>query len=236
MRDDDPRSLNDDFVRTFTVSSSPPPPSPAGDAGTGTGKGGGTDPTTTFDITIRALGTATSFLLRQNPRAGLTLPVLGIEGSFRIEQPPNPDHIPGVEAKGVVVPFIASGVGITPLLAQLGELDLKRARVYWTVKIADAGLVVDTLERWPGLAGAVEVFFTGVRDGGEEGGEVLEKVRGMGVRRVVARRIERGDLDLDDLGMEWYVCAGKGLRREVVGWVEGDGSAGRRCVFEDFGY
>lgn len=70
MREDDPRSLNDDYVRTFTVSSSPRASLPNGE----------------FEITIRNVGEVTAFLFKQNIRAGLEIPLKGFGGVFAINQ------------------------------------------------------------------------------------------------------------------------------------------------------
>ena len=252
--DDDPRSLNDDFIRTFTVSSSPHSSHPTP----------GTTITTStpseaeeqcFDITFRNVGTATDFLHRQHLRAGLTLPLRGFGGSFRICQPSSsssssssPSSTPSSKIeKNEIVPFIAGGIGITPFLAQLPELDLSRLKVYWTLKRADVGLVRDTLERCPGLASRTELFVSGIiapvedhgdLDDGEEG-SLLSALETQGVI-VHRRRIKREDLDLD-LGVvrrgeeegkeEWYICTAPPLRKELLSWLEG-----KKCVFEDFDY
>ncbi|OWY42759.1 hypothetical protein AALT_g275 [Alternaria alternata] len=63
MRDDDPGSLNDDFVRTFTISSMP-------------NKDHGKE--SEFEMTIRNVGTVTRFLFQQNERAGLEIGALGV--------------------------------------------------------------------------------------------------------------------------------------------------------------
>jgi ferredoxin-NADP reductase len=68
MRDEDPKSLNDDYLRTFTVSSAPHD--------------------SQFDITIRKVGIATDHLFRQNPRSGFEVPVIGFGGEFIIDQKP----------------------------------------------------------------------------------------------------------------------------------------------------
>jgi len=103
MRDDDPRSLNDDFLRTFTVSSKP------SDNGE-------------FEITIRNVGTVTDFLFHTNPKAGLEIPIRGFGGNFFIEQNPIPVQIPMGEVLDAFTPtifkgdrtiYVASGVGIT---------------------------------------------------------------------------------------------------------------------------
>ena len=67
MRDDDPKSLNDDYVRTFTVSST-------------AGQGLRYDE---FEITMRNVGVVTNFLFRQNVRAGLEIPLKGFVSTYR---------------------------------------------------------------------------------------------------------------------------------------------------------
>ena len=71
MRDNDPRSLNDDFIRTFTISSAP--------------KSQGRLEKE-FSITLWAVGPTTRLLFQQNDRAGFGVPLLGVGGDFRINQ------------------------------------------------------------------------------------------------------------------------------------------------------
>ncbi|KAF6842968.1 oxidoreductase FAD-binding domain-containing protein [Colletotrichum musicola] len=94
MRDDEPQSLNDDYVRTFTVSN---------------GRSDGR----MVEITARRKGAATRMLWRWNLRAPLEVPVLGFGGkeSFRLGRSENEEV------------FVAAGVGITPLIAQAGGAD-----------------------------------------------------------------------------------------------------------------
>lgn len=134
MRDDDPKSLNDDFLRTFTVSS----------------RQGALDDHDQFEITVRKVGPVTDHLFRTNVRAGLEIPLQGFGGEFFIRQ-----------GEGERVSFIAGGVGITPLLAQAQDLDLERLQLYWTVRGDDVPLVDDTFERIPGLAKSTKLFITG---------------------------------------------------------------------------
>lgn len=217
MRDDDPRSLNDDFVRTFTVSSPPPPRLLEG-------KERWDDE---FEITIRRVGPVTDFLFKQSGNRGLEVPVLGIGGEFEIQ----PDK--GEVSEGLIC-FVAGGVGITPLLAHLGNIDLKRLRLFWTLRVDDTGLVLDTLERHPELASSIRLFVTAAK---EEGGprqqeEDLQKMRDAGVE-VTLRRIDKADLlsaDVAEVGT-WYVCLGTGLRKEVLEWLEG-----KEVVYEDFNF
>lgn len=66
MRDNDPKSLNDDFLRTFTISS-------------GKEEKEGFDQ---FEITIRKVGVVTNFLFGCNIRSELEVPVKGFGGEF----------------------------------------------------------------------------------------------------------------------------------------------------------
>lgn len=208
MRDEDPTSLNDDFVRTFTISSS---------------RKHGVDKQKEFEITVRNVGRVTKFLFQQNERAGFEVPVLGVGGEFKIEQD---EH-----EQGEVTPFVAGGVGITPLLTLTPTLNISPSRfqLFWTVRMADSGLVLDTLRRYPELGKCTKVFFTGAN--GEIDGRVYEELRIELGAGVVARRLRKEDLKGMELAKKWHVCAGKGLRKDVLGWAEG-----REVVFEDFDY
>jgi len=202
MRDDDPTSLNDDFVRTFTISSVPK-------------SDGGKEKE--FQITIRKVGAVTRFLFQQDERAGLEVPVRGVGGGLGIE----------VGGKGGAA-FVAGGVGVTPLLGQLSRLEVEggRFKVLWSVRREDVGFVRDVLRAWPGLGKCLVVFFTGEVEGSD-----LEGLREEAPEaKIVERRLSRSDVE----GVEadvWYLCAGKGMRREVLGWLEG-----QKVVTEDFDY
>lgn len=168
MRDDDPKSLNDDFLRTFTVSS----------------RQDSADMNSQFDVTIRKSGPVTHHLFRTNHRSGLEVPVQGFGGEFFIEQ-----------GEGEYVSFMAGGVGITPVLAQAADLDLEKFRLYWTNRTGDLGLVLDTFERIPGLAKSTTLFFTGGLDKAGSGGmEKLEASRAT----IFMRRMTKEDLAGDE--------------------------------------
>lgn len=205
MRDSDPRSLNDDFIRTFTISSPAPPSSKN---------------TTHFAITIRRVGPATALLFAQDKDSRFELPLLGVGGEFTIT--PNP--------AGEVTPFVAAGVGITPLLAHLP--DLTRApgglKLLWAVRAADLAFVIDTLQRYPELATCAHVFVSGVGSA-ERDVAALERVRKLGAS-VATRRLTQADLQTVR-AQTWYVCAGKTVREQVVRWLPG-----REVVFEGFDY
>lgn len=204
MRDDDPASLNDDYVRTFTVSSYPPPD---------------TNPSE-FEITARKHGNVTSYLFRTSERAGLEVPLRGFGGSFQFE----------ADSDQKITPFIAGGIGITPVIAQLPGIDVSRLRLFWSVSMRDVGLVADTFRRFPDLPSSTTLFMTGP----DLDAESLDRRYFDSVcsskARVERRRMERDDLDLG-LADVWYLCAGGELRRSVLEWL-----AQKRVVYEDFSY
>ncbi|KAI5467773.1 hypothetical protein BGZ63DRAFT_344659 [Mariannaea sp. PMI_226] len=142
MRDEDPQSLNDDLVRTFTISSPP----------------GGNE----IHITARKHGPATNFLWKHNLRVPLDIPVLGFggEAAFRIP----------LETTGPQPIFIAAGVGITPMLAQAPQLLAAGVpfKLFWTIQAKDLALVVDTFAKIPGLAAVTTLFITGTPPKQEE--------------------------------------------------------------------
>ncbi|KAH7161366.1 hypothetical protein EDB81DRAFT_644183 [Dactylonectria macrodidyma] len=168
MRDEDPQSLNDDYVRTFTVSSLP----------------GSNE----MQITARKNGPVTNFLSRHNLRVPLDIPVLGFGGeeAFRIP----------LDLKAPPPVFIAAGVGITPLLAQAqAVLDAGiPLKLLWTLRGEDVPLAADTFAKVPALAAATTLFVTGQaeqRRVEQFGAEVemrrirledVDKVKGQGAR------------------------------------------------------
>ncbi|KAJ5662022.1 uncharacterized protein N7477_009638 [Penicillium maclennaniae] len=200
MRDDDPASLNDDFVRTFTVSSYP-------DRGLASNE---------FEMTIRRHGNVTNHLFRTNERAGLEVPLKGFGGNFHI-----------ATHTGSIVPFVAGGIGITPLLAQLPDLDIAQLRLFWSVSITDIGLVDDTFHRWPELPRSTVIFVTSLDPNSHP--TKLDTLHLSGAR-VVRRRMQAGDLD-PLLSETWYLCAGNALKQMVVGWLEE-----KHVIYEDFNY
>ncbi|KAI4101895.1 MAG: hypothetical protein L6R37_004716 [Teloschistes peruensis] len=201
MRDDDPSSLNDDLVRTFTVSSSMH----------------GNLPDDEFEITIRNVGKVTSFLFRQNIKAELEIPLKGIAGTFTIHQP-----------KGEVVPFVAGGIGITPLLAHLPQLVLGQIRLFWAIRAKDIGLAIDTFERFPRLGKSTIVYIPG---GADDELETVPRLREHGAQTFPRRMLPTDIQGLDGLSNTWYVCAGTEIRQAVVSWL-----SGKEVVYEDFNY
>lgn len=205
MRDDDPKSLNDDYIRTFTISSSM----------------GGDLPDDQFEITIRNVGAVTGFLFRHPLRAGLQVPLKGFGGSFAL--PTTAEDI---------VPFVAGGIGITPLLAQAAESNFRFLRLFWTVNVLDIDLVIDTFTRHPPLAYSSKVFVSGlISNASRETKEALQKLEHSGAH-IVTRRISRTDITTErDLSSTWYLCTGPRLRTSLLAWL-----SGKKVVYEDFNY
>ncbi|KAK3113396.1 hypothetical protein LTR53_009357, partial [Teratosphaeriaceae sp. CCFEE 6253] len=212
MRNDDPRSLNDDFVRTFTVSSPPgDPPRPT--------KRLKDDE---FEITVRNVGAVTRFLFARagtesrDRRGGhLEVGVKGFGGEFEVKQ------------DGGEVFFVAAGIGITPLLPSLGTLDYARLRIAWTVRREDLDLVLDVLAAHPDMAQSLTLYVTGA--GNEDGEPTLGKIR-QATAAVQPRRLQKDDLLVDEIHT-YYLCTGVQMRKELMQWLPE-----KELVFEDFNF
>lgn len=204
MRDDDPTSINDDYIRTFTVSSYP----------------GLNLPDHEFEITARKNGRVTNHLFRSNELAGVEAQLRGFGGEFKFED--NTDGRP--------IPFVAGGIGITPLIAQLPGIDISRLRLFWSLSVQDVGLAFDTFRRFTELPKSTVLFLTGSESGLDEKDMEMLKSVSESSARVERRRLEAGDLDVPD-AEEWYLCAGTTLKTTVLNWL-----AGKRVVYEDFNY
>lgn len=207
MRDDDPQSLNDDFVRTFTISS--PPPS----TGEGQVKSG-----TEVQLTLRRHGPATNMLWRQNVQAQLEVPILGFGGEEKFGM------MTAGDKKAV---FIAGGVGITPLLAQAAEvLAAGRAvSVLWTLRAEDLALAVDAFEKIPELAQVTTLFVTKAK----EGVGLVSKVQEMGAEVELGRISQQRVLGAT--GSKYFLCTSPELVKILLGWLEGE-----EVVAESFNY
>ncbi|KAH0559164.1 hypothetical protein GP486_004302 [Trichoglossum hirsutum] len=214
MRDDDPRSLNDDYLRTFTVSSSPIGAPISGNGGPAEDE---------FEITIRKVGTVTNFLSRQRAELALEVPLKGFGGEFVVEQ-----------NEGEHVAFIAGGVGITPLLAQLPTLDLSHFHLLWTIRADDLNLVNDLFVKYPKLSTSTSLFVTGVGASSKDTQNDLKQLS-EGCSRIQNRRMLQEDVSDDALEVKeihaWYICASTSLRKNLLAWLKG-----KEVFYEDFGY
>jgi ferredoxin-NADP reductase len=203
MRDDDPKSLNDDYLRTFTVSSRP-----------GAGIHG-----EEFEITVRKVGSVTGYLSTQNTRSGLEVPLRGFGGEFRLQQ----------SAEGTIA-FVAGGIGITPLLAQLDDIPESRLRLFWSLHFRDIGLAHDIFRRNPSLPKSCALYLSGsLADIRDEDMAKWEEVQ-HSETSIRQTRLQADDLASVDADA-WYVCTGTGLRKDVLQWL-----AGKIVHHEDFNY
>lgn len=133
MKDDDPRLINDDFIRSFTVTSIP------------------SSKSWDFDITIRKVGRITEYLADRAERGIPVEAVLrGFGGDFVIEPVP----------LGKVA-FIASGVGITPLYSVGQKLEPQQLCVFWSLQAKDIHLALDLFEQYPAVIPSISMFLTG---------------------------------------------------------------------------
>ena len=228
MRDDDPLSLNDDFVRTFTISSPPPPLEPDAVVEDGT----------TMEITVKRHGPATSLLARHHVGVPLELPVLGFGGdaSFRITTAE--DNAKGLtNGAGRLAVFVAGGVGITPLLAQAPSLltargkENTRFRVVWGLRATDMPLAIHVLKSIYGLGCFVNLYITG--EPGEKEMLLVKKAEEEGAG-VFFRRVAKGDL----LGLgagkgdrKFFLCTNPGMLEILSRWLEGE-----EVISESFNY
>ncbi|KAK2590555.1 hypothetical protein QQS21_011757 [Conoideocrella luteorostrata] len=193
MRDEDPQSINDDFIRTFTVSS---PPGWKADE---------------FQITARRHGPVTNFLWRHNIRAPLDISVLGFGGESRMRLPITTPSKPV---------FVAGGVGITPILAQARDvLDAGvQLALLWSLRGEDLSLAVQSFESIPGLAQLTRLFVTGEPDAG-----AMQKLGELGVAGVETRRIGVDDVKgWKGSDRRFYLCAGPRLLELLTGWLDGE--------------
>lgn len=193
MRDDDPISINDDFVRTFTISS---PPAPRKDR---------TDDE--FEITARVVGPITEFMSKQRGNGSFEIPIRGFGGEIRIEQEPE-----------LITPVVAGGIGITPLLAQLPSLDLQRLRVFWTMQLSDIPLALEILNRHSSAVNCFTLFVTGGTEDSEA--DTRNKLDETGVSYFL-RRLARGDLVGDEFSNRWHLCVSTRLLKTLRIWLEG---------------
>ncbi|KAK6526059.1 hypothetical protein TWF281_011098 [Arthrobotrys megalospora] len=193
MDDSDPQGLNDDYIRSFTVSSYP-------------GQFTGRDENK-FEVTIRRVGPVTRYLFQQNPGAALEVPVQGFGGEFYVEK-----------CEGGKVGIVAAGVGITPFIAQwkgIAESGVD-VKLFWTVKQEDLGFVKDLLGRngMEGMKEALRLFVTGKREGVEN--------TEVGAKETIERRIRKEDLvEEGNEARKWYVCTGDAMRKQLVEWLHG---------------
>jgi hypothetical protein len=78
------------------------------------------------------------------------------------------------------------------------------------------------------LGKATNLFFTGA--GNEIDGKIYEELKIVHGAEVYIRRLMEEDLSSVE-AQTWYLCTGRGLREDVVRWLDG-----KKVVFEGFDY
>lgn len=207
MSDDDPLSVNDDYIRTFTVSSHPP------------SKPGNTN--VDFDLTIRNVGRVTNFLSRRKPEDGFKLDLKGFGGGFCFSQ------TDGDKA------FIAAGIGITPLLSQLPFLTNHVLHLFWSVRISDIGLISHVFDRFPKLKKSTNLFLTGEASSTENSNDqkTLASLNQSSIK-IERRRITQEDIsNLTNKNLTWYICVAPQMKSHLLNWLSNE-----IVIHEDFNY
>ncbi|KAL6690020.1 hypothetical protein J3F84DRAFT_390563 [Trichoderma pleuroticola] len=195
MRDHDPQSLNDDFIRTFTVSNTPQE--------------------TELQITVKKNGPATHFLWRHKADTPLKLSVLGFGGQESFRMP-----VQKASAESPASVFIAAGVGITPLLAQAPALISAESDfdVLWSLRGEDLKLAVGSFKRIDGLAARTELFITG--DHCDR--KLVKDVQNFGSEIAFQRLCEDDLRTLKGAERKFFLCIGPTLLQRVKGWLAGE--------------
>lgn len=248
MRDEDPQSLNDDFVRTFTVSAPLDAKFLADAGGEAAGSEGGVPRLRVLrdgaepelEIVVRRHGSATALLAKWNMRVPLEIPVLGFGGveDFRMPIYRRPSGA-GDETHGKESVFVGAGVGITPLLAQAaGVLGVDNGKtrgkleVLWSLRVEDLPLAVDVFSRIDGLGAATKLFVTGSWNDARDARDMLSAVKDFGAQ-VEERRMARDDLlETGDKGnRKYFCCTGPAMMKVLLQWLKSE-----EVVFESFEY
>ena len=192
MNDEDPASLNDDLVRSFTVTTPAPPVG---------------ETVREFGLMVRKVGKVTSHLLKANIRAGTGASLIGFGGEFMID-----DHAD-------TVGFVAGGVGITPLMGQLDALRLDRVNVWWTVNARDIEMARSLAKNWKRVP-ATTLFLTGTVSPAQE--SAVKEIEETSIKVLRRRIDKEDLISSSPKVSRWYVCAGQQLKAKLEDWLRGE--------------
>lgn len=223
MRDNDPQSLNDDYVRSFTISSEP---ARRWSDGSYVFDPKNRSAEIEFEITARHHGPVTSLLSRWQHGSALSAKVLAFGGGKDVVYAIDP-----IDGAGELV-FVAAGVGITPLMAQARELLGSRQgiKVLWSLRAEDLPLAIDVLAGIEGFAPVTALFVTGLIDDDQR--RDMETISNLGTH-VREGRVTKADVvNTRTVGKQrFYVCTPIPMRTEVLEWL-----ADKDVRWESFDY
>ncbi|KAJ3204210.1 hypothetical protein HDU67_009726 [Dinochytrium kinnereticum] len=211
MNPSNPKQVNDDLIRTWTISS---PPALFGDA---------LKPTTTFSCTIKKAGLISSLLHELPGSYNLRVPLRGVGGGFSCF-----DTSMRCENKRML--WIAGGVGVTPFYSMLAAMEnMQREKQDFDIDVCLAvkGNEVALANRFKGppIISNVSVFSSGARNEQVEG-KVKVFSRRMGPEDV------RGSEGL--LSRSIYVCGPTPFMSAVSAWLKEAGVSADSINQESF--
>ncbi|KAF8458209.1 hypothetical protein BDZ91DRAFT_498518 [Kalaharituber pfeilii] len=249
MNDEDPKSINDDYIRTWTLVSRPLNIEGQANSGSKTRK---------LYLLVRLIknGTVTPFLARtlSHKSQRLEVPLRGVGGEFFVTPSAAPNRC---------INFIAAGVGITPILGQVEPLlaffkERIVLNLLWSVNIADVDLPLWVLHSYPqlfhGLSGGVKLrlFITG--SGSKEEESTFSRLQNAVSAHAMGSHIERRRIQKEDVASaerenlgevegevrngreKWYLCTGDAMRKQLLSWLHDDEALEREVFWEDFSY
>jgi len=174
-----------------------------------------------FEVTVRTVGNVTKWLGWQ--KEGMCeIGIRGFGGEFLFAP----------QSRNA---FVAAGIGITPLLGQVGSIDLEKLKVCWSVGIRDVGLPLDVLTQHPELKQSMIICLTGdeslLKDKDEKEKDKLQQLIETGVK-IQRRRVRKEDLTPWEAEVDnWYLCTAPAMRKQVQDWLPGT-----VINFENFDY
>ncbi|RHY01915.1 hypothetical protein DYB36_001037 [Aphanomyces astaci] len=198
MHNANPKLVNDDFVRTWTISSSPPYSLEKGEFA----------PTSRITCTIKHVpgGTVSSFLHTMVSR-GFQVPLLGTGGEF------SPFSSPPLHSLPAKMLWVAGGVGVTPFLAFAEAVAASKASVDVTVFLSgrgDEGLGLVQALRRTGMSKVI----------------LFDSTAKASTSNVVARRLQlhdfKGVVDLPH--RHAYVCGPSDFMQTTTTWLNQAGA------------
>ncbi|KAI8907126.1 hypothetical protein BC831DRAFT_495143 [Entophlyctis helioformis] len=242
----DPAIMNDDLVRSWTITSTPPHSADSGFVRT-----------STFTITVKhyADGMISPVLHSLQPGASPSIPLLGVGGEFSIFC--NPDNLGnGTAAKDNVrkVLFVAGGIGVTPFVGMVRGLVEQAQHASHTATAQPTDVVfmlsaphvddvpVDLVREMSQLLAPHKISIvialsraspSSIKAASDHGGSL------QGLGAVVAGRLDKNMLlqHVEDVQQRTvYVCGPSGFQTSVTDMMQSLGVAGEAVHTETFSF